>query len=179
MCNIRHVPLIFFNNSRVSRVVADGLSWASRYVWGIPLVSIRLPVWRYPHSYDDWFVKCLFGKKNPENSLSIHSAVTELYSNCYGSPEGTWWLWMNKRHPIPRPYEQGHYRDVKMNERDGVSNYRRLRVTGLSEGNPPVTRGFPHKGSITPKMFPFDDVIIYWVSFVSFCGRTITSASHA
>ena len=64
------------------------------------------------------------------------------------------------------------------NERDGVSNHRRpnglfnrlfkprskktskLRVTGLCEGNLPVTGGFPHKGPVMRKMFQFDDVIM-------------------
>ena len=36
----------------------------------------------------------------------------------------------------------------------------KLRVTGLCERNRPVTSGFPHKGPITRKMFPFDDVIM-------------------
>ena len=34
----------------------------------------------------------------------------------------------------------------------------KLRVTGLSEGNPPVN--FPNKGPVTREMFPFDDVIM-------------------
>ena len=60
------------------------------------------------------------------------------------------------------------------NGHDGVSNHRRLdcllglkskktskpRVTGLCEGNSPVTVNSPHKGSITGKMFIFDDVIM-------------------
>ena len=64
------------------------------------------------------------------------------------------------------------------NERDGVSKYRRLdrlpkrlfrhrskktpklRVTGLCEGNSPVTGEFPHKGPVTWKMFLFYDVIM-------------------
>ena len=62
------------------------------------------------------------------------------------------------------------------NDCDGVSNHRRidcllnrlsrrnsketskLRVTGLCEGNSPVNS--PHKGPVTRKMVPFDDVII-------------------
>ena len=61
------------------------------------------------------------------------------------------------------------------NENDGVSNHQpydrllkglfmcrskktsKLRVTGLCEGNSPITGEFPHKGPVTPKMFPFDD----------------------
>ena len=65
------------------------------------------------------------------------------------------------------------------NEHDGVSNHRRLdcllkrlvrhrskktsklHVTGLCVGNPPpVTSGFPHKGPVTRKIFPFGDVIM-------------------
>ena len=63
------------------------------------------------------------------------------------------------------------------NERDGVSNHLRLdfllnrlfrrrskktaklRVTALCEGNPSVTGGTPHKGLVTRKMLPLDDVI--------------------
>ena len=62
------------------------------------------------------------------------------------------------------------------NKRDGVSNHRRLdcllnrffrrrsrktskfHVTGLCAGNSPVTGNSRHKGPVTRKMFPFDDV---------------------
>ena len=36
----------------------------------------------------------------------------------------------------------------------------KLSVTGLCAGNSPVTGEFPHKGPVTRKMFPFDDVIM-------------------
>ena len=35
-----------------------------------------------------------------------------------------------------------------------------LRITGLCEGSPPITGGFPSQEPLTRKMFPFDDVII-------------------
>ena len=39
----------------------------------------------------------------------------------------------------------------------------KLRVTGFCEGNPLVTGGLPsYKVPVTRKMFPFDDVIIYF-----------------
>ena len=38
----------------------------------------------------------------------------------------------------------------------------KLRITGLCAGNSPVTGEFPHKGPVTRKMFPFDDVIMAW-----------------
>ena len=37
----------------------------------------------------------------------------------------------------------------------------KLRVTGLCEGNSPVTGEFPHKGPVTREMFPFDGVIMF------------------
>ena len=64
------------------------------------------------------------------------------------------------------------------NECDGVSNHRRfdclfnrlfrrrsketskLRITGLCEGNSPVTGEFPAQRPVTRKIFPFDDVIM-------------------
>ena len=40
----------------------------------------------------------------------------------------------------------------------------KLRVTGLCVGNSPGPVNSPHKGPVTRKMFPFDDVImIYWL----------------
>ena len=64
------------------------------------------------------------------------------------------------------------------NDHDGVPNHQphgfllnrlfrrrskktsKLRVTGLCEGNSPGPVNSPHKGPVTRKMFPFDDVIM-------------------
>ena len=65
------------------------------------------------------------------------------------------------------------------NDQDGVSNHQphgcllnrlfrrrsnktsKLRVTGLCVGNSPGPVNSPHKGPVTRKVFPFDDVIMY------------------
>ena len=65
------------------------------------------------------------------------------------------------------------------NDHDGVSNHQphgcllnrlfrrrskktsKLRVTGLCAGNSPGPVNSPHKGPVTRKMFPFDDVIMH------------------
>ena len=65
------------------------------------------------------------------------------------------------------------------NDHDGVSSHQphgcllnrlfrrrskktsKLRVTGLCEGNSPGPVNSPHKGPVTRKMFPFDDVIMW------------------
>ena len=39
----------------------------------------------------------------------------------------------------------------------------KLHVTGLFAGNSPGPVNSPHKGTVTRKMFPFDDVIMYEV----------------
>ena len=66
----------------------------------------------------------------------------------------------------------------RYNDHDGVSNHQphdcllnrlfrrrskktsKLRVTGLCAGNSPGLVNSPHKGPVTRKMFPFDDVIM-------------------
>ena len=68
------------------------------------------------------------------------------------------------------------------NDHDGVSNHQphgcllnrlfrrrskktsKLHVTGLCVGNSPGPVNSPHKGPVTRKMFPFDDVIMNWIS---------------
>ena len=70
----------------------------------------------------------------------------------------------------------------RQNGRDSVSNHQprhcllsllfgrrskktsKLRVTGLCVGNSPGPVNSPHKGPVTRKMFPFDDVIMVHVS---------------
>ena len=72
------------------------------------------------------------------------------------------------------------------NERDGVSNHQpyhcllnhlfrrgskktsKLRVTGLCAGNSLVTGEFPAQRPVTRKMFPFDDVIMFWALLLKF-----------
>ena len=80
-----------------------------------------------------------------------------------------------------------HYNDITLrrrhNEHDGVSNHQppgcllnrlfrrrskktsKLRVTCLCPGNSPGPVNSPHKGPVTRKMFPFDDVIMTWTSW--------------
>ena len=68
----------------------------------------------------------------------------------------------------------------RQNGRDSVSNHQprhcllsllfgrrskktsKLRVTGLCVGNSPGPVNSPHKGPVTRKMFPFDDVIMWF-----------------
>ena len=80
------------------------------------------------------------------------------------------------------------------NEHDSVSNHQphgcllnqlfrrrskktsKLRVTGLCVGNSPGPVNSPHKGSVTRKMFPFDDVIMTEIPTTMTCVETIFSS---
>ena len=93
-----------------------------------------------------------------------------------------WDLITQPCHNLRRPWSQGlwwiifhHYSDIM--RLDCLLNrlFRRrskkawkLRVTGLCEGNPPVTGGFPHIRLVKRKMFPFDDVIMISLSIIIF-----------
>ena len=83
------------------------------------------------------------------------------------------------------PNHPGSSLHWRHNDHDGVSNhqphhwllnrlYRRrsrktskLRVTGLCVGNSPGPVNSPHKGPVTRKMFPFDDVIMWTRNFAN------------
>ena len=80
-------------------------------------------------------------------------------------------------HSFEPPQQKESSLQWRHNERDGVQNHQphdcllkrlfkrrslktsKLRVTGLCEGGGPVNS--LHKGPVTRKMFPFDDVIMY------------------
>ena len=50
----------------------------------------------------------------------------------------------------------------------------KLRVTGLCVGNSPGPVNSPHKGTVTRKMFPFDDVIITRrLAITGYCGVSV------
>ena len=96
--------------------------------------------------------------------------------NFSGSPQPGWQymsrasLWRPQVGPVPLQWRH--------DDNDGVSNHQphgcllnrlfrrsskktsKLRVTGLCVGNSPGPVNSPHKGPVTRKMFPFDDVIM-------------------
>ena len=95
--------------------------------------------------------------------------------------------------PPMHPQSSLHWRH---NDHDGVSNHQphgcllnrlfrrrskktsKLRVTGLCVGNSPGPVNSPHKGPVTRKMFPFDDVIMIVSVFVSSSDKSLQSGSN-
>ena len=98
-----------------------------------------------------------------EVALDINDSISILW---------TGWLHTNFPLEIPGPLHWRH------NDHNGVSNHQphgcllnrlfrhrskktsKLRVIGLCVGNSPGPVNSPHKGPVTRKMFPFDDVIM-------------------
>ena len=109
-------------------------------------------------------------------TLETKSVVPEVTTG----DSGHWWSSFNiaSGNSLVSNRRQAITLQWRHNERDGVLNHRRLdcllnilfrrrskktsklRVTGLHEGNPPLTGGSPHKGPVTRKMLQFDDVIM-------------------
>ena len=81
------------------------------------------------------------------------------------------------RHNVPDSVSnhQPHYCLLNRLFRRRSKKTSKLRVTGLCAGNSPGPVNSPHKGPVTRKMFPFDDVIMVifrplYLPWCNFCG---------
>ena len=92
-----------------------------------------------------------------------------------------WEIWKRYSFLVKRKFEKFIPLRWRHNGCDSVSNHQprecllrrlirrtskktsKLRVTGLCVGNSPGPVNSPHKGPVTRKMFPFDDVIMLWL----------------
>ena len=101
----------------------------------------------------------------------MHIIFIEFYT-CKVIKNWTFWLFLSVYAFVCISLRCRH------NDQDGVSNHQphgcllnrlfrgrsnktsKLRVTGLCVGNSPGPVNSPHKGPVTRKMFPFDDVIM-------------------
>ena len=92
----------------------------------------------------------------------------------YRSPEGyRWWRALRWRHNGCDSVSNHQPYDCLLSRlfRPRWKKTSKLRVTGLCVGNSPGPVNSPHKGPVTRKMFPFDDVIM---SASALCERTIS-----
>ena len=124
-----------------------------------------------------------FSTKHPNQCHGIqayigHALIWVQLTNVIHWPKGQGFI---KTLTMPWCMEEGctlsHYNDVMMGgmashiasltivystvySRRRSTKTSELHVTGLCVRNSPVTGEFPHKGPVTRKMFPFDDVIM-------------------
>ena len=118
------------------------------------------------------------GYRNPHYKPKTVWRPCQIYNgNLYTNKTASPWRWIARG-----PDEIDHIR-WRHNERYSVSNHQphycllnrslrrrskktsKLCVTGLCAENSPVNS--PHKGPVTRKMFPFDDVIMMYVNLVT------------
>ena len=146
-------------------------------------------------SYLLWGVKLLIKRKEVEqlmvffiNRFSTNaSAMPESHTMLvtYSSAVYRLWIRSSQNHTVSL-----HWRH---NDHDGVSNHpphgclldrlfrrrskktSKLRATGLCVGNSPEPVNYPHKGPVTRKVFPFDDVIMLEVVVAQFTNIITTT----
>ena len=137
------------------------------------IYQLYIYIYTYIHIYIDIHIyfKWSFGRLCKNNSRPGKSVPDD---NC--CVLSTYWR-LNKMATI---LQMTFYITLQWrhNDHDGVSNHQphgcllnrlfkrrskktsKLRVTGLYVGNSPGPVNSPHKGPVTRKMFPFDDVIM-------------------
>ena len=115
--------------------------------------------------------------KSKSQTISWHGIDRVLLQHSWSSTRGV---------KVYSPYRH-HLKCIALhwrhNDHDGVSNYQphgcllnrlfrrrskktsKIRVTGLCVGTSPGRVNSLHKGPVTRKIFPFDDVIMVWISF--------------
>ena len=144
--------------------------------WNIMLIQ-----WYCDHSF--MYCTLLFRRKPKPMMTSWNGNISALLALCAGNSPVTGavavrLLFNNTKEtkaPHPRPFSLLW----RHNDHDSVSNHQphcclfsrlfrhrwkktsKLRVTGLCVGNSPGPVNSPHKGPVTRKMFPFDDVIMF------------------
>ena len=116
----------------------------------------------------------------------IGIAPIEIFLICCQNPDENyvWHLMLNYSSSYLHMLKSTHLKHLnplywRHNDNDGVSNHQphvclrnrlfrrrskktsKLRVTGICVGNSPGPVNSPHKGPVTRKMFPFDDVIMH------------------
>ena len=119
---------------------------------------------------------------SPYNTFSWNckDICWESIANCHH-----WASWTHSYHSLPhRGDNDPRSLQWRHNDHDGFSNHQphgcllnrlfgrrskktsKFRVTGLCVGTSPGPVNFPHKGPVTRKMFPFDDVIVSQIYLV-------------
>ena len=127
----------------------------------------------------------------PDNAcipeITNHSCFFPIWIHLFPLPIITWWR--HKMNALPWRHN-GHDSVSNHQPHDCLLNrlFRRrskktskLRVTGLCVGNSPGPVNSPHKGPVTRKMFPFDDVIMWTHSALLTLGlgKPLVTAPHS
>ena len=95
---------------------------------------------------------------------SSHKCAVTLWNDCIYMKKSL--RWRHNDHPAVSNH-QPHGCLLNRLFRRRWKKTSKLRVTGLCAGNSPGPVNSPHKGPVTRKMFPFDDVIMNTENFIT------------
>ena len=139
------------------------------------LMHYKIYIYIYIYIYIIWDVKCV---SNRHRSLQETNKFIMSLEKRNSNNAGLTYKFRGATDKTIR-VDTLHWRH---NDHDGVSNHQphgcllnrlfrprsrkisKFRVTGLCVGNSPGPVNSPHKGPVTRKMFPFDDVIMYIIT---------------
>ena len=109
----------------------------------------------------------IYQKIAPCSGEKWHETIRSGYKQCMHVPRA---VFPNSYHPFSLQWRHNDHNGVSNHQPHGCLLNRlirrrskktsKLRVTGLCAGNSPGPVNSPHKGPVTRKMFPFDDVIM-------------------
>ena len=112
------------------------------------VVTYLFSIWFWK---DVWINHVITLSSVPDFALLRHSTY-ECRTNHFVIAVTSWWARWRLKSPAPRSFVHAQ-----------IKEYIKLRIIGLCEWKPPVTGGSHHKGPLTRKMFPFDDIIYFLV----------------
>ena len=155
-------------------------------MWWLALFQLFCPVrwchpinaqvkWCHPNTYLS-LVSCLSGKSVKNTSKSS----TRLWRRSTIRFVIELWYALHWRHNDHGGVSNHQPHSSLLNRLFGCRSKKtsKLRIIGLCAGNSPGPVNSPHKGSVTWKMFPFDDVIMAcWIGHVSLADITGTNIS--
>ena len=90
---------------------------------------------------------------------------------CKCSTVTSWWARWRHKSPASRLFVQPFVQAQKKKDQSSTS-------LAFVWGNPPVTGGFPCKGPVTRKMFPFDDVIMWGPQIYIWISQSNSGQQH-
>ena len=162
--------LYHFSNTFLHRKIVDNAGWQCSFEIAFNTLRARR---NGQHVTDGIFNSffdsiCFFYENATENyplwqraSLSVwdDGLIGSGFQNVLSL---VWVVTLRWRHNGPDSVSNHQPRDCLLNRlfRRRSKKTPKLRVTGLCVGNSPGPVNSPHKGPVTRKMFPFDDVIM-------------------
>ena len=110
--------------------------------------------------YFEWFEKNLRLRGSPHCCAQPAPSQPRNRTHSVSLSVGNPLLWHHNEHDsVSNHQPRGCLLDRLFRRRSKKTS--KLRVTGLCVGNSPGPVNSPHKGPVTRKMFPFDDVIMH------------------